>query len=367
MLWGVFFYFFVVGDANGYWEASRHLKYEQFWLYLFKEKGTAFIYALNFFPANVIGLSYFSGTLLYCLLGYIGLIYFYVITIKVIPFNSKIRGYSLFPLVFFSPNLNFWSSGIGKDTLLFLFIGMFSYGILNISKRIPLIILSLLLSYFVRPHIMLFLLLSFSLVYLLTSKIAVGKRVVLGLLLVGAGVAILPSVLRYVKIEEISIGDFNKFSEVKASVLSRSHTGSRIDISSYPLPLKIFTFLYRPLFFDINSITGVFASLENLILLILSWNVFKRRPIETFKQAPFIIKGFVFFLILGTLAFSNSLGNLGIMIRMRNMFLPGMFLFILWSFSYDQQRKLLLLKRRREASDRLDLLKENVGEITSNI
>jgi hypothetical protein len=55
------------------------------------------------------------------------------------------------------------------------------------------------------------------------------------------------------------------------------------------------------------------------------------------------------------------------MIRMRNMFLPGMFLFILWSFSYDQQRKLLLLKRRREASDRLDLLKENVGEITSNI
>ena len=56
-----------------------------------------------------------------------------------------------------------------------------------------------------------------------------------------------------------------------------------------------------------------------------------------FKAAPFVIKGLVIFLIIGTLAFSQSLGNLGIMIRMRNMFLPGLLIFILWSFSYQQR------------------------------
>ena len=42
----------------------------------------------------------------------------------------------------------------------------------------------------------------------------------------------------------------------------------------------------------------------------------------------------VFFLIIGTLAFSQSLGNVGIMIRMRNMFLPGLIIFLLWHFSF---------------------------------
>ena len=63
----------------------------------------------------------------------------------------------------------------------------------------------------------------------------------------------------------------------------------------------------------------------------------RSQPIAAFAKAPFVIKGLVFFLIVGTLAFSQSLGNVGIMIRMRNMFLPGMLIYLMWVFSYQQQ------------------------------
>lgn len=343
LIFGVYYCFFVQGDAVGYWRVAQEMSIEDFDKFLAGEKGTYFLFALNYYPAKVLGLSYFSGTMLYTLLGFIGLSFFYVVTYKTIPYNSKFKEYYLFPLVFFMPNLHFWSCGVGKDTLLFFCIGMFAYGILNIAKRLPFLFIALGLSYFIRPHITLFLLVSFGLAYVMSSKVSKGQRIIFSIVLIGIGIAILPSVMEFAKIEETTIDSFEAFSDKKADLLSRSTTGSRIDISSYPFPLKVFTFLYRPLFFDINGIPAAIASFENLLLLIISFRIFKNKPLQTFKAAPFVVKGLTIFLIIGTLAFSQSLGNLGIMIRMRNMFLPGFLIFILWSYSYQKE----LLRKRK--------------------
>jgi hypothetical protein len=95
--------------------------------------------------------------------------------------------------------------------------------------------------------------------------------------------------------------------------------------------------LFRPFIFDIISIPFLLASIENIILLVLTIRFFGSKPITSFKRAPFVIKGMVYFLIIGTLAFSQSLGNLGIMIRMRNMFLPGLIIFLFWHFSLGNE------------------------------
>lgn len=340
LVFGAYYCFFVQGDAVGYWKTAQVLTPEQFQTYFEGQKGTYFMFALNYYPANVLGLSYFTGTMLYSLFGFIGLTYFYLIAIESVPYNSKLGKYTLFPLVFFMPNLHFWSCGVGKDTLLFFCIGIFSYGILKIFKRLPLILLALGLSYFVRPHITLFLAVGFGLAYVMSSKVSKAQRVIFSVVLIGVGIAILPSVMEFAKIEEATVESFDSFSEKKAEVLSRASSGSRIDISSYPFPLKVFTFLYRPLFFDINGIPALLASFENLFLLIISIRIFRNQPVEVFRKAPFVIKGLVVFLIVGTLAFSQSLGNLGIMIRMRNMFLPGLLIFILWAFSYSKEQQL---------------------------
>lgn len=328
------------GDAWGYWRRAKLMDADDFWFNLLESKGTGFMNAFNYFPAKILDLGFFTNTMFYSLIGFLGFVFFYLIAFQLIPYNSKFKGYYLFPLVFFMPNLHFWSSGIGKDTLLFFCIGMFCYGLLNIAKRLPLLVLALLLSYLVRPHITLFLVVSFGLAYVFGGKVSAGKRIFFSVFLIGLGIAILPTVMEFAKIEEATVESFDEFSDEKIDVLSRKHTGSSLDISSYPFPLKVFTFLFRPLFFDINGIPAVVASFENLLLLLLTYIVIVKHNFKnTFKNAPFVIKGLFFFLIIGTLAFSQSLGNLGIMIRMRNMFLPGLLILILWSFSYKQELK----------------------------
>ena len=338
LLMGVYYCFFIQGDAIGYWRVPKAYSFETFQEGLFNGEGTMFMYAFNFLFSNLLNMSYLANTLLYSLFGFMGITFFYMIVVKTIPYNKIMYGYILFPLLFFLPNLHFWSAGVGKDTTLFLCIGMFVYGVMKPVIRIPLIVISVLLAMAIRPHIVLFLMVSFGLAYILGGKISVFQRVIFSTILLGVGLAILPSVLEFAKIEEASAESFEQFADAKASVLSRGTTGSAIDVSAYPLPLKILTFLFRPFFFDVRNLNGLIASIENLVLVIIFIKAMRTKPVEAFRKAPFVIKGLVFFLIIGTLAFSQSLGNVGIMIRMRNMFLPGLLIYILWCFSYEQQQ-----------------------------
>jgi hypothetical protein len=339
ILFGTYFCFFVQGDAVGYWRQAKFMSYTDFIYSLTEAQGTYFIYALNYYPSNILDLSYFTGTMIYSLIGFIGLTYFYMIAVELIPNNPEFKGYYLFPMLFFLPNLHFWSCAVGKDTLLFFCIAIFTYGLMQPAKRMPMIILGLLLAYFIRPHITLFMLLGFGLAYFSGNNISVFQRVIFIGIMIGIAIIILPKVMEFAKIEEATVDSFNQFSELKAALLSKSYTGSAVDISSYPFPLKVFTFLYRPFFFDINGIPSVLASFENLLLLVLSITILKNKPLQSFRNAPFVIQGMVYFLIIGTLAFSQSLGNVGIMIRMRNMFLPGLIIYIFWHFSYWQSQE----------------------------
>lgn len=335
------------GDAWGYWRAGSSLSGAHAYLLLFEAKGTYFMHAFNYPFAGLLGMGFFSNTCAYSLLGYTGMLYFYKLALRYTPVNPTYKGFKLLPLLFLIPMLHFWCSGIGKDTLLFWCIGMFAWGMGNVSQRMLLIGLSLLLAYLVRPHIALFLMVSFGLAFLMDNKVATWKRMILSAMMLGIGIAILPMVLEYAKVEEASVENFNEFAESKSAGLSRGHTGSSVDISSYPAPLKWFTFLFRPLFFDVNGVPALVASFENLFLLLLFFKAMSEKPFHHFKKAPFVIKGLVIFLAIGTFIFSTTMGNLGVMIRMRNMFLPGLLLFYLWVLS--QKPYLRYLHRRKKA------------------
>ncbi len=340
LLFGIYYYFFVFGDSIGYWRQAKLMTFDTF-LHSFKEEqGTYFMYALNYIPSNILDLSYFTGTIMYSVIGFIGLAYFYVTAIDTITTNPKFKGYNLFPVLFFLPNLHFWSCAVGKDTLLFFCIGIFIYGVMNPTKRILFIILALSLSYVVRPHITLFMIISFGFAFIANNNKSIFQRVLFTSIMIGIAVSIFPLVLKFSKIEEATLDNFNNFALTKASLLSKSYTSSAIDVSSYPFPIKVFTFLFRPFFFDINSIPSLLAAIENMILLVLTISVFRNKPLTTFRKAPFVIQGMVYFLLIGTFAFSQSLGNLGIMIRMRNMFLPGLIIFLFWHFSSQNNEEI---------------------------
>lgn len=339
---GFAYYFFSLNnsaDAIGYWRTPKQITIDEVFNYLKAGRGTVFMYVINYIPSNILDLSYLEGTMLYVFIGFIGLLFFYFIALETIPYNMKYRGVYLFPLLFFLPNLHFWSVAVGKDTLLFFCIGAFAYSIMKVNKRYILLLFSLILSFFIRPHVTLFLVIGFGFAYLLGKNVSKAQRIIISIALLGSSLIMLPIVMDYVKIDDLSMSSIEQFSNEKAQGLSKG-AGSAIDMSSYPYPLKIFTFLYRPLFFDANGVAALIISFENLLLLILSICVIRKQPIKTFKEAPLVLQGLFIFLIVGTLAFCASMSNLGIIIRMRNMFLPGLILYILWSFSYNEKSEL---------------------------
>ena len=340
-----------VADSNGYWRIAKESGDGALDYFLSKGPGTPFVYVLNYFPSKILDFSIFSGTLLYSIVSFIGFFFYYKIIVELIPHNYKFYRYNLFPLLLFLPSLHFWSGGVGKDTLMFFAIGMFGYSLLNLGKRIPFLILSMFLCYMVRPHILFFLLIAFGSSFLISSKLSGFKRMFFFLVLIAISIVILPNVLQYVDLDGGSFDEILIRTETQARNLSGGFVGSSVDISSYPFPLKIFTFLYRPLFFDINGITAVIASFENLLLLIFSYKILKYKPIKTFREAPVIIKGFLFFLIIGAMILSLSLSNFGIILRMKNMFMPGFLLYILWAMSYRQS---VALNKKKQADKKND-------------
>ncbi|MDH6307767.1 hypothetical protein M2451_000216 [Dysgonomonas sp. PFB1-18] len=336
LIFSVYYSFFLRVDSYTYWVEANNMTSAEFWEYIMKS-GTYFVNAITYIPTNLLGLSYLSVTILFSLVGYIGMVYFYQIAVRYIPYNVKIKGIYLFPLLFFLPNLHLWSVAIGKDSLLFFCIGAFAYSLTDIKKYLPLMAFALILSYLVRPHITLILIFSFGFVFFISSHISKSKRILLSVLFVTVALVLLPSVMEHFKLDSLS--EVDQFSDKTAENMAQG-AGSAIDISSYPYPLKFFSFLYRPLFFDINGFAALIISFENLLLLILSIYVIRNHPMRTFRSAPIIIQGLFIFLLVGSLIFCSLMSNLGIIIRMRNMFLPGLLIYILWSFSYNAKCKL---------------------------
>ena len=335
----VLFHFYIVfagGDAIHYWFTPKEESFQDILNLAKTGNASGVLYLLNYFPAKILNLSFFTGNMLYALLGYIGFIYFYA-TGKFLLKNFlgnkpiKLLGISLFPWIFFLPNLHFWSSGIGKDSILFFCIGGFIYALQNINKRYFILLVSLVLSFAVRPHITMFLLVSFSAGYVLDGRLkAYQKFFILLIFIIGLAFTY-QYVLQFVQLESFETKTIEEFATTKASKLNKVGSGSGIDISGYPFPVKVFTFLYRPLFFDINGIMAIFASVENLILVLFSILLLRNKPFKAFKKANFIGKGMVVFFLLGTVSFSLILGNLGIMLRQKNMFIPIFLLFGIWA------------------------------------
>ncbi|MBD1396959.1 hypothetical protein H9Q13_07265 [Pontibacter sp. JH31] len=329
------------GDALGYWRKS-YLTLNQ---YLNQGQGTAFMHAFNYVFVNVMDISFFTGSMIYTFIGFLGVMFFYLSTVNLVKTNVKVYGYSIFPYIFFLPNLHFWSVGVGKDTLVFFCVGLFLFSVMKPMGRKLGIAIALILSYNIRPHITIFILVSFGVGFLFDNRLKPVQKLFLSFCMAVGAVLIFDQVMNFVKLEELSIDGIEQSTSTRVSNLSRGHTGSSVDISSYPLPLKVFTFLFRPLFFDVHNIMGVFASIENLILLILFGKIINMKTLKLLKQAPYQLKGLFFFFFIGSVAFSTTLGNLGIMMRQKNMLVPGLIIFMFWVLSVRKEE--LIIKYNR--------------------
>ncbi|WP_312185334.1 hypothetical protein [Sphingobacterium sp.] len=327
-------------DSLRYWNTGRVINLNEALQYIISGRSTNFMFGLMYFFANFLNLSYITCTLIFSTLGFIAIKIFFIIAYNLVPYNSSFLKVRLFPLLFLLPNLHFWSVGVGKDTLVFLAVALFFYGMIDVRKRAAWTVVSIVIFALVRAHVLMMLVVGFAITVLIKRKLNSFYKVLISLIFVAGIIVLLPKVMEIANIDEVSVEDYSNFASHKAEALSRSHTGSAVDISSYPLPIKILTYLYRPTFIDINGIPALLAAFENLLLLILSIKIFRSKVSETYRNAPFIIQGMLWYTLISAVLFSMSLGNLGIMLRMRNMILPCMIIYILWNMSYSYSSKL---------------------------
>jgi len=337
------------GDAQHYWFEAKVIPFSEILELMSSGNATGYMFLFNYVPSNLLELSFFTGNMGYALVGYVGFIYLYrlckLIETKEYSLSQlKFMRVSIFPWILFLPNLHFWSSGIGKDVVLFTSIIVFVYSLQHVKRRWIGILISMLLSFAVRPHITLFLIVAFGCAYLLDGKLKTYQKLLIVGVFIAGFIGLIDYVVQFVQLESLEVGVIEEFSSNKAKNLALATTGSAVDTSGYPFVFKIFTFLYRPLFFDINGVLAIVGSFENLFLLIFTGLVITNKPITGFKRGSTLIKGMLFFFLLGAISFSMILGNLGIMLRQKNMFIPLFLIFGLWVLYLNARSKFKTLK-----------------------
>ncbi len=294
------------------------------------------------------GGSYLDLFLFYHVLGYIGLAILCRTLFELMPVTPRLPKrlkYRLMCLIFL-PGLHFWTSAIGKDSITFLGSTLVLWSLMNISKRVWFTLLGFVLLLLVRPHVALMSLIALIAASFGRLKISVFWKIVIFVAFVSALCFIFPYVMNYVGLDEVSSEGFGEYVSSRQSY--NLGGGSSLDISQYSYPIMILTYLYRPLFFDASGVFGLVVSVENLILLSATLAIFSGRMCKNIKIAyqVFALRYGFFFLALGVLMSAPMTANLGIAIRQKTMFLPGLIVWIvaLYYLRYQRTQKMRLVK-----------------------
>lgn len=288
---------------------------------------TTFIEWVGYPFIKFFGFSYEAIMALFSLFGFLGMFYFFLFFLEKKRSNVYFMSFPLLHLVFLLPNLHFWSSSFGKGALIFLGISLIFYSLNSLKDRFVLVVFGGLLVYHIRPHIMMVILIAIIIAYTFSWKnLNIPTRLVVSVL---AGIAlyfVYQDVLSLVGLEqELLITDSFNLTH-RASELSKATSG--VDITNYSLPLQLFTFLYRPLFFDAPGILGLIVSFENAFLLILTIYFVYEGGLKFLFMGDFLVKTAFLSFLSTTIALAQIAGNLGLAIRQKSQVML-LFLFVI--------------------------------------
>jgi hypothetical protein len=311
--------------------------------------GTPFIEFVAWPFIHGLQMGYVSMMALFALFGYVGLSFFYLLFKENIKFNHAWMGTFLIPLVLFLPNTHFWSSSLGKGSLILMGIGAFFFAMSKPGERWLLAIPSLALVYMIRPHIAFVFLAAVGLALLLGNKDLKLQHKIGLFLLAGITLAfVYETVFSYIGIgadESLEEG-LMVTSRLAEKLSTRADSG--IDITNYNIFQKVFAFLFFPLFFNASSPLSFVVSFENLFYLLLTLQLFRLKFIKYFFKAEFITKVSFLAFLGSAVALSQIAGNMGIAIRMKSMIM-FLLLFVILQYMDFQRLKIRWNKYRRYA------------------
>jgi hypothetical protein len=304
---------------------------------------TEFIEWVGYPFIHFFGFSYEAMMVLFSFFGFIGFVYFYIFFKENIRFKHNFLGVDLLVLTFFLPNLHFWSSSFGKGSFIFMGIGLYFFGMSDLRRRIPAIILGSLIVYHVRPHVMLVVLVSSALAFVFSTKgLSLAWRLLFLSVAVAAFFFIFNNVLAMVGLDQEEFVSQGLDLSHRARELSKATSG--VDISNYSLPMQVFTFLFRPLFVDAPGVLGIMVSFENVFYLLVTF-----RLLMKFSGWKFLFTGdllskiALFSFCTISIALAQVAGNLGLAMRQKSQIMILLMFIVL---AYLDAEKFKVWKQR---------------------
>lgn len=299
--------------------------------------GTAAVEGLTGLLVQGLGFGMLSSFLFFNIFGSVGLLAFDGALKKATLEKSKYLKW-LATLIVFLPSVSFWSSAIGKDSLSFLATSLALWAALHLNKRVWLMVLAIFIMLAVRPHIAGMMVIGLALSIMFDKKTSIVRRLSLGFLAVIGVAVMVPFALQYAGVSDPSSAEgIVEYVEKRQSY--NMEGGGGVDISSMSLPMQLFTYMFRPLIFEVNSITALAAALDNLVLLYLfvvggyALVMKKARKFTENRNFMWVYGGLAWVVLAMTSA------NLGIAVRQKWMFLP-MFIFLLLALIGNNKRKI---------------------------
>lgn len=303
---------------------------------------TIFIEFIGYPFIKYLSLPYEGVNMVFSFFGLLGFYFFYIFIKEKIKLNHYFLGVNLVLLILFLPNLHFWSSSFGKGSIIFLGFGLFFFGINDITKRFIYIVIGALIIYHVRPHILFIVLIGVVLGFVFSLK---GPnwaiRIAAVLIAVVSFAYIYNDVLQLIGIEEQEV--FEESTQLTRRIKGLTRATSGVDITQYSFPMKLFTFLFRPLFVDAPGVLGYIVSFENLFYLLIVLRIFSFRFLAYLIKADYIMKAaFVAFFGVSA-ALAQISANLGLAMRQKSQVMILLMIVIL---SYLDEQKITVLKSK---------------------
>jgi len=321
LYWGLSLSALTSADSTLYYQNA--LNFQGDWLSLLKF-GTSFIQFILYPLIHYLGLSYLSCFLIFNTFGLIGISLVFVTTRS---YLTSPRMKKLYAMTLFLPGLSFWTSAIGKDSLVLLGIGLTFYAVSAFKNRLPSLIFGLLITVYVRPHVFVLLLLSFVGFVIFKRNRNLTTLLVKTLLVticISIMIASYAVILKYVGLPtDLSLNVTQKYIDTR---LNYNTGNSYLELQNSGVPTKLFAYIFRPLFFDAKNMLMLIGSLENLCLLglfgSLLWKPGRLRKIWIIKHPYYRMH--LIYGIMGVFIFSMTTSNLGIAMRQKYMIIPSL-------------------------------------------
>jgi hypothetical protein len=344
---------FTAADSNSYFLSAASYHYWSFF-------GTGFVIRIVWFLRHFIfGNSLLGVFTFFAFVGFLGsvlyLVIFNVFLRKMLAdgrslcVGARTKIFSL--LIACWPSSLFWASNLGKDSLCYFLIALFFLSLIYLNKNIlsfPLLILSCVAAYFIRPYLFLVLSVAFFVWLVLSPNRKSSLFIKIFCLLL---IALLFSALSAEIAKLGQFGHYNFLDIATRSNLQRHRfsagSGTYITVpTTNPyfavlfLPYTMFANLFMPLFFYAHNFTGLVASFENCALLIFSWKFLMRIKIwkrlnKSYSLLSYLL--YFFFSGIGLLGLMNT--NLGLASREKLMYLPAFLIVMFLVFSVRERAR----------------------------